>query len=347
MSASDVVILFGGTSDERRVSVASAQNVATVLSEADVWFQSPDGAVTPCPRDVLAAHQNPYTTDLHLPGTPRWPTLAAALDSAEARGRAFFLGFHGGEGEDGTVQRELEKRGLAFTGSGSLASAAGFDKERAKALAKAAGVRVMEAVELTGDEAAIRRALSDMLSRHGRAVAKPMRGGSSVGLHHVRNGDEAVRAAREIASHPGIPYVCEAFVQGTELTVGVVDGLDGSTRALPCSEVRVDPGRAFDYEGKYLAKGTVEITPAEVPEDLFRAAQALAVTAHKAMGCVGYSRTDVILGQQGPVFLEINTLPGMTKASFIPQQLAAEGTPVREFLEGQLELARRRAARGR
>lgn len=344
MSSSDVVILFGGTSEERRVSVASAQNLATVLSEAELWFQAPDGSVTPCARDVLAAHRDAYTTDLRVPGAARWPSLAAALDAPEAKGKAFFLGFHGGAGEDGTVQRELERRGLAFTGSGSEASAAGFDKERAKALAKKAGVRVMEAVELEGDEATLRATLADMVARHGRVVAKPVRGGSSVGLHHVQGADAVPRVARDIASRPDVPYVCEVFVQGTELTVGVVDGADGSTRALPCSEVRVDPGRAFDYEGKYLAKGTVELTPAEVPPDVFRAAQQLAVTAHKAMGCRGYSRTDIIVGAQGPVFLEINTLPGLTKASFIPQQLAAEGTALRAFLDGQLALARQRAA---
>lgn len=345
MSVSDVVILFGGTSEERRVSVASAQNLATVLPEADVWFQAPDGSVTPCPREALAAHRDAYTTDFRLPGTPRWPTLAAALDAPEAKGKAFLLGFHGGEGEDGTVQRELEARGLAFTGSGSEASAAGFDKEKAKARVAQAGGRVMEALEVRGDEAEVARALSQMLSRHGRLVAKPMRGGSSVGLHHVHGPEDVPRVAKDIASRPEVPYVAEAFVQGTELTVGVVDGPDGSVRALPCSEVRLDPGRAFDFEGKYLARGTVEITPAEVPAPLFEAAQRLAVTAHQAMGCQGYSRTDIILGAQGPVFLEINTLPGMTKASFIPQQLSAEGTSIRSFLEGQLALARRRAAR--
>lgn len=348
MSAADVVILFGGASDERRVSVASAQNVASVLGEAQVWFQAPEGSVTPCPRDVLAAHQNAYTTDFRVPGAARWPTLEAALDSAEAKGKTFFLGFHGGAGEDGTVQRALEQRGLAFTGSGSAASAAGFDKERAKALAAKAGVRTVESRELSGDEAAVRGALEALLARHGRIVAKPIRGGSSVGLYHVKGAEDVARAARDIAAQPPeVAFLAEAFVQGTELTVGVVDSLDGRTRALPCSEVRLDPGRAFDFEGKYLAKGTVEITPAEVPPDVFAAAQALAITAHRALGCEGYTRTDIIVGAQGPVYLETNTLPGMTKASFIPQQLAAEGTPVRQFLEEQLALARARRDRKR
>ncbi len=344
---SDVIILFGGSSDERRVSVASAQNVATLLPEAALWFQAPDGSVTPCPRNLLAAHQNVYTTDFQLPGSPRWPTLDAALDSADAKGKTFLLGFHGGAGEDGTVQRALEQRGLAFTGSGSAASANGFDKEKAKALAAKAGVRTVESRELSGDEAKVRAALDELLARHGRVVAKPVRGGSSVGLFHVKGPEDAAHAAKEISAQPQVAFLAEAFVQGTELTVGVVDSLDGKTRALPCSEVRLDPGRAFDFEGKYLGKGTIEITPAEVPPDVFAAAQALAVAAHRALGCEGYTRTDIIVGAKGPVYLETNTLPGMTKASFIPQQLAAEGTPLPKFLDEQLALARARRDRAR
>jgi len=171
-------------------------------------------------------------------------------------------------------------------------------------------------------------------------VAKPVADGSSVGLFHVRDAGEARDAAEAIAG-AGREYLAEAFVEGRELTVGVVDDARG-TRALPVSEVRVDPGRVFDYEGKYFGRGTIEITPAEVAPDVARAAHALAVTVHRALGCEGYSRTDVIVGARGPVFLEINTLPGLTRASFLPQQLAAEGTSVRDFLEGQLSLARRR-----
>jgi D-alanine-D-alanine ligase len=109
--------------------------------------------------------------------------------------------------------------------------------------------------------------------------------------------------------------------------------------------VRTDPGRAFDYEGKYLGKGTKEITPAEVPPEVSRAAQDLALRAHAALECEGYSRTDIIVGRRGPVFLELNTLPGLTRMSFIPQQLAAEGTTMLQFLEGQIDLARRRRDR--
>src|SRR5207245_8905768 len=104
---------------------------------------------------------------------------------------------------------------------------------------------------------------------------------------------------------------------GTELTVGVVDGEQG-TRALPASEVRVERGRSFDYAGKYLGKGTREITPAEVPAELSRAAQKVALDAHRALGCEGYSRTDVICGLRGVAFLELHHPPGLTRLPFIP-----------------------------
>lgn len=338
-----VIVLFGGPSDERRVSVATAQHVLAVLDAAEPWFVGRDLRVYKPSRAEVQAHTEVFTREFQPAAAP----FAAALDEALRDERAvprdavFFLGMHGSWGEDGTVQKLLEHRRFAFTGSGSRASADAFDKSAAKRIAAARGVRVAEARELPrGDGKAIYEALMAMLARHGRAVAKPIAGGSSVGLHHIRSQQDAQTAAEAI-EHAPEAYLCEAFVTGTELTVGVVEGAAGR-RALPPSEVRLDPGRAFDYEGKYLGKGTIEITPAEVGPEITKAAQQLALTAHEALGCFGYTRTDVIVSPQGPVFLEINTLPGLTRASFVPQQLAAEGTAMKPFLEEQIELARRR-----
>lgn len=332
----DVVILFGGSSPERRVSQASAQNVASVLTEAELWFLSFAGAVYRVSAADLQAFPRPFENDFLPRGEPGFATLAKALDAGT--GKVFFLGLHGGEGEDGTVQRMLEARRLAFTGPGAAASAKAFDKELAKSIASGAGVRTVESLVLS--RTAPRRAMEGLLALHGRIVVKPVAGGSSVGLHHVGNEADVEAAAAAITGAPEA-YLAEAFVAGTELTVGVVDGESGP-RALPVSEVRVQPGRAFDYEGKYLGKGTTEVTPAEVPAEVSQAAQTLALTAHRALGCEGYSRTDCIVGKDGPVFLELNTLPGLTRASFVPQQLAAEGTSLETFLDGQLALARRR-----
>jgi len=342
---SDVVILFGGPSNERKVSVASAQNVASLLEQAEAWFWSPDGAVHPVERAALLAHQRAFEVEF-VPAAPSaWGSLQEAADDPRSRSLTFLLALHGGAGEDGTVQKVLEERRIAFTGPDSAASAKAMDKEWAKRIAAAAGVPVAESVRVPrGDEATVGSALLGFLARHERIVAKPVAGGSSLGVFIIGSVADAQRAAAAIADSPE-DFLAEEFVEGAELTVGVVDGERG-TRALPASEVRVDRGRSFDYAGKYLGKGTREITPAEVPAEVLGAAQKVALDAHRALGCEGYSRTDVICALRGAVFLELNTLPGLTRMSFIPQQLTAEGTPMRTFLEGQIALARRRRDRG-
>jgi D-alanine-D-alanine ligase len=343
-----IALLFGGTSPERRVSVASAQHMLDALEQLEpcaLWFEAPDGQIYfPAAAD-LRAYERPFETDYTPRAFAAHRSLAAALDAEAERVRdsAFFVALHGGTGEDGTIQKQLEARGLAFTGSGSLASARAFDKTVAKQLVRDRGILTAESIVVPqNDVQRARDALEGLLALHGRAVAKPVAGGSSVGLHQVRTPEEAARAAQDVAFADEI-YLAEAFIEGVELTVGVVE--DGTLRALPPSEVRVDHGRAFDYEGKYLGKGTIEITPAEVTAEVARAAQEVAIAAHDALGCEGYSRTDVIVSPRGPVFLEINTLPGLTRRSFIPQQLAAEGTAIKDFLRDQLALARRRASR--
>lgn len=340
MSSPDVVILFGGSSPERKVSVASAQHVAAVLTEAEPWFLALDGRVHKVAPDELQSFEQPFVSNFVPRAQPFGETLAAALHPA----RVFVLALHGGEGEDGTVQRQCEDRHIAFTGPGASASAKAFDKEVAKQVASDAGLRIAESIHLPSRPLLVRSLLRELLTVHGRIVAKPVAGGSSVGLHHIVSEAQIEQAAQAIESS-GEGYLAEAFVSGTELTIGVVDS-DAGARALPPSEVRMDAGRAFDYEGKYLGKGTKELTPAEVSPEITRDAQALALAAHRALGCEGYSRTDMIVGPQGPVFLEINTLPGLTRMSFIPQQLAVEGTTMRAFLDGQIALAQRRRDRG-
>lgn len=339
--SSDVVILFGGSSSERLVSVASAQNVSAHLPDAACWFLAPDGGVFEVPPDVLAAHQRPFEAPFTPTGTPAFPTLAAALDAAG--GRTFLLALHGGDGENGTVQRLLEARRLAFTGSGSAASAAAFDKLRTRQLAQARGARVAD-VECFGPESAATLAtgLTALLTRHPRWVLKPRADGSSHGLFHLRGPQDVAGIAEAIAALK-LDYLAEVFIEGRELTCGVLQTAEG-TRALPVSEVRLIPGGSFDYAGKYLGRGTEELTPADLTDAQRTAAQALALLTHAAVGCEGYTRTDMIFTASGPVLLEINTLPGLTRASFIPQQLTAAGIGVKDFLGSQLALARRRQA---
>jgi D-alanine-D-alanine ligase len=340
----DVIVLFGGPSPERKVSVASAQHVASVLEEAEAWFWDVDGGIHRVDRAALLAHDKPFENEFPLPGKPRFASLAAALDDPDSRGAVFFLALHGTGGEDGTAQKLFEDRRIAFTGPGAEASRKAMDKEWAKKLVSAAGVRTAEAIRLPRTDArAVREALLAFLRRQGRVVVKPVASGSSVGLYMVHSEADAERTVAGVAFAKE-EYLAESFVQGTELTVGIVDGESGP-RALPPTEVRMERGKSFDYENKYIGTAAREITPAEVPEETSRSAQETAISAHRALGCEGYSRTDVICDDRGAVFLEINTLPGLTRRSFVPQQLQAEGTSMRTFLDGQIALARKRRGR--
>ena len=333
-----VCVLFGGTSTERRVSVASAQHVAALLPDAELCFMAEDGAVLCCTHAQLDGFTRPFEQDFVPQAEARWPDLAAALDQV-SRDTVFFIALHGGEGEDGTIQRMLEARGLAFTGSDAAASALAFDKARAKEVVRAHGIAVARGVAIApGDDVAT--VLAHAWAELGPLVAKPIADGSSIGLLHLRTKDELARAARDIAGS-GVPYLVEERLDGIELTVGVLDE-GGEAIALPASEVRVALGGAFDFDGKYLGRGTQEITPAEVPAAVADEASRIAVAAHRALGCAGYSRTDVIATARGCVFLETNTLPGLTRASFIPQQLAVANRPLVAFVQGQLALARSR-----
>ncbi len=321
-----IIVLFCGRSDERHVSVASAQNIVRALGSPLplCWFLAPSGVVHDVAVSELLAHGRPFEID-YVPSRPAiWPDLEQAFDTVPVEDPVFLLALHGGEGEDGTVQRMLESRGLPFTGSGSAASAAAFDKALAKEAVRDR-VRVPEA-HTANDATELREAIDDMLSRHAKVVLKPLAGGS-----------------RQAVSL-GVPYLIEQFLAGREITVGVVDRGSGPF-ALPCLEIEVDPGHAFDYEGKYLGKGTREICPANLPPWIATECQRAALEAHLALGCEGYSRSDFVVADDGVWFLELNTLPGLTTSSLVPQELAAEGISFRTFLEEQVELARRSANR--
>jgi len=321
-----LIVLFGGQSDERHVSVASAQNIASHLDAPLCWFWAPNGAVHDVAPDELLRHANPFLDD-YVPSRPAiWPDIEQALDTLPVEDPIFVLALHGGAGEDGTLQRMLERRGIPFTGSGSEASAVAFDKERAKERLR--GHVAMAESRVANDES-----IRDMFTRHEKLVLKPVAGGSSRGLYFVTRHDEIPELE--------VSYMVEQFLSGRELTVGVVEGV-----ALPVLEVEIDPGRDFDYDGKYLGKGSHEICPARIPDSMRDAVQRAGVIAHERLGCDGYSRTDVVAADDGTVyFLETNTLPGMTKASLVPQELAAAGISMRDFLDRQVTLALQRSSR--
>jgi D-alanine-D-alanine ligase len=326
-----ITILFGGTNKERLVSVASAQAVHSALPDADLWFWDVDDTVHETASEALLKHSRPFE-DPFRPGTPSLGRIDQALDRARGEDRLLVLGLHGGTAENGELQAMCEGRGIPFTGSGSASSHLAFDKIAAKRFAEIAGVKAPKGVALEDLETA--------LAEYGRLIAKPARDGSSYGLIFV-NASQDLAAVRRAADTE--EYVIEPFIAGTEATCGVLEQLDGSVIALPPIEIiPAEGGFGFDYRAKYLAKATQEICPGRFSPEITAQLMDQALRAHKAMSCGGYSRSDFIVSAKGLVYLETNTLPGLTKASLYPKALKAQGIDFVTFLQDQIALAARR-----
>ena len=311
-------LIFGGESRERLVSVATAQSIARTLSEADLWFWDMTGEVFETSRDALFGHENPFIVPFKADGAALG-SLDRALDQAKNEARVLVVGMHGGASENGEFQVKCETRGIAFTGSGSLSSHLAFDKVSSKLWVRAAGVETPSTIALEDMEEA--------LERYGALFAKPCQDGSSYGLIKVQSHND-IAAVRKAALET--LYLVEPCIIGQESTCGVVE-LDGQLIALPPVEIIPAEG-AFDYEAKYLAASTQEICPARFAPDVMAAIQAKAITAHKTLGCYGYSRTDFIISAEGPIYIETNTLPGMTQSSLLPKSLKAQEIDFEAFL---------------
>ncbi|HKU06510.1 MAG TPA: D-alanine--D-alanine ligase [Bradyrhizobium sp.] len=324
-------ILFGGTNTERLVSVATAQALCEALPEADLWFWHVADTVHEVTKAELLGHKRPFE-DEFKPERRGLP-LAQALDRARAERRVLVLGLHGGTAENGELQTMCELRGVPFTGSGSASSHLAFDKTAAKRFAALGGVPSPSAIEL--DQ------LDDAFAEYGKLIAKPVRDGSSYGLIYVVAKQDLV-AVRNAAKTE--EYLIEPFITGTEATCGVLEQSDGKIFSLPPIEIVPAEGR-FDYTAKYLLKSTQEICPGRFSPEVTAQLQDLAVKAHRALSCSGYTRSDFIISAKGPIYLETNTLPGLTKASLYPKALKAEGIDFSDFLHDQIALAVKRTQR--
>jgi D-alanine-D-alanine ligase len=326
-----ITILFGGTNKERLVSVASAQALHLALPEADLWFWDVAGTVHDVQSERLLGHSRPFEDEFKPDG--RGVGIEQALDKARAEDRVLLLGLHGGTAENGELQAMCEMRGIAFTGSGSASSHLAFDKIAAKRFAAIAGVRAPDGIALDDIAAA--------LAEHGRLIAKPARDGSSYGLIFV-NAQQDLVAVRNAARTED--YLIEPFIAGVEATCGVLEQSDGAVFALPPIEIVPAEG-GFDYTAKYLLKSTQEICPGRFSPEISAQIMDQALRAHRALSCCGYSRTDFIVSEKGPIYLETNTLPGLTKASLYPKALKAQGIEFPAFLRDQIQLAVKRAGK--
>ena len=324
----NVTILFGGTNKERLVSVASAQALCQALPEAELWFWAADDSVHETDTKTLVEHARPFEDEFKPGGRRVGKSIEDALD--QASGRVLVLGLHGGRAENGELQAACELRGVPYTGSGSTSSHLAFDKVSAKRFAAIAGVKTTSGIALENLDAA--------LAEHGRLIAKPTHDGSSYGLIFV-NAKQDLVAVRNAAKTE--TYLIEPYISGIEATCGVLEQSDGKVFSLPPIEIVPGEGN-FDYTAKYLLKSTQEICPGRFAPDITAALMDQALRAHRALSCSGYSRSDFIISDKGPVYLETNTLPGLTKASLYPKALKAQGIEFADFLRDQIVLAERR-----
>jgi len=288
----NIAVICGGPSSEAEVSRRSAAQVASALRTGG------------------------HSCSLLEVDAELWPALQTGGYDV------VFIAVHGSPGEDGTVQGVCELLDLPYTGSDVLATALCFDKSAAKRAMVAAGVATPEWCDVparAGDIPARMAAATDELGQP--LVVKPRRGGSTIGLVIVPRGGDVVAAHAMAAEHGEV--LCEKFVAGIEVTIGILR--HNPPQALPTLEI-VSHRPLYDYAAKYTAGQSEHIIPARLPEEQRIAAQAAALQAHIALGCRDLSRVDVIVDCDGrPWVLEVNSIPGLTELSLLPDAARAAG----------------------
>lgn len=335
-----VLVLAGGRSSERDVSLATGAAVSKGLHEAG--FQvltfdpvaspraipwSPDAAsasinTTPPEQSALATNGNPL-------GTALTPQDLAMVDLKSID--LIFIALHGGDGENGRLQALLDLCGVRYTGSGMMASALAMDKHAAKRIFMAEGIPTPRwfAAEPglipTFDE--VRATIGLPL------IIKPSSQGSTVGLTLVREKSQWEKALNDAFAWDQ-RILIEEYIEGRELTVGVLGG-----QAMPVVEI-IPTHEIYDYECKYTSGRTQYICPADLTPAQVDEVQRLGFEAFTALGCRGYARTDFRMSKDGRFFcLEVNTLPGMTSLSLVPKAARTAGIEFPDLLKRICELA--------
>jgi len=341
-----IIVLAGGYSPEREVSLTSGSLIANALMEKghrvcllDVYLGMP---TLPNDPETLFRTVGSYT---HNVGEAI-PDLVSLKESS-GNGNALigknvielcrmadiaFLALHGAMGENGQLQATLDSYGIPYTGSGYVGSLLAMDKDIAKRLMRDAGVRTPDWVTVTPSKAST----SDILSRLSLPlVVKPCGCGSSVGVSMVNTVEELETALAKAAAWDDRVLV-EKRICGRELTVGILDG-----KTLPAVEIIPHKG-FYDYKNKYLGS-TEEICPAKIPKAVANEASAMTHLGFSALRLYGYARFDYLLDGEGLLWcLEANTLPGMTPTSLLPQAAAAVGISYGELCEKLIEVSLRK-----
>ena len=318
----DVVVLAGGPSFEHEVSLKTAKMVAEKLNPEKYKA-----------RIVVVSE------------TGEWPE-----DIRETRPDVVFIAMHGKYGEDGIVQKFLEDCGIPYTGSGVEASRLGMDKHRSLFLFKKNDLLVPDFAIVLGNRSLnVDKELPDFGFP---VVVKPAGGGSSFGVTIVEKKEQLPAAFKEAFQFSDAAMIQE-YIRGREVTCGVLD--DGCENAIALQPTEIIPLQRtfFDFHSKYTPGASQEITPPDLPAETIRAIQEIALKAHKILGCSGMSRTDMILEETSDTrhapsriyVLEINTIPGMTETSLLPQAAQAVGISFPELLDRIIQAALNRRKR--
>ncbi len=321
-----IAVLFGGTSSERDVSVASGAQVVQALRARGHEVVAVDTATGVLGKpdeerlltsEVAIVPPGQESLDMMQTGDASALTRAPELAGVEV----IFLALHGGSGEDGTLQALLDIADVPYTGSGRLASGIAMDKDIAKRLLRAAGVP-------TPDWLMAPAAIDDVEHRLGiPVVVKPSKQGSTVGLTLVKSREQYAPAVEEAFRHDD-EVMIEAFIAGRELTVYIL-----GDEVLPVGEIILDR-EIFDYEAKYQPGRAEEIFPADLTPAETREVQELAMRAYHALKLSGHARVDFRMDAAGTFYcLEANTSPGMTANSLLPRGARAAGIEFPELCE--------------
>lgn len=339
-----VAVLMGGASNERAVSLSTGAMIAQSLDPQKYLVTTVDtrdmlvlstSAGTQIPSATTESRAN-STSDI-LPAGTDAPLVETALEQGEGgRPDVVFIALHGKGGEDGTIQGALELMGIPYTGSGVLASALAMNKRMTKQLFRLNGLPVIEELVVERKQApSDEQLLAQAEAKFGDAplFVKPSSEGSTFGCSLVTNRSE-LPGAVSFALQFDACILVERYIKGKEITVGVLEDASAPEGLLALPVIEIVPKNAYyDYESKYAPGGSEHIIPARLSEAQTQQAQDFARKCHQILGCSGMSRTDMIATEEALYILEVNTIPGMTPTSLLPQAAESAGIAFPELLD--------------
>jgi D-alanine-D-alanine ligase len=301
-----IALIFGGPGKEHEVSFSSAKNILENIDRNSFNV-----------LEVCVTKDKKYKI-----GNQIFDEDDGIEEIKKSGIEVVFPIIHGTYGEDGELQEKLEQAGIKFVGSSSKVSALTIDKSKTNSVLEESGIKIPKSKIISQDDI--------NFDCQYPIIVKPVDEGSSVDLFKFEN-EIDFKNEIDFIFRNHTQMLVQEFIKGREFTCGVIEK-EGEVIPLIATEVILTKGELFDYEAKYTNGGCKEVTPAEVDDAIMKRLQELAVSCHKVLECKSISRTDIIFKNEDFYVLEINTVPGMTKTSFIPQQAKVCGYEMKELI---------------